>query len=105
MKVGSFAFTAPHKLASARLVDGDKAKVLKTRGVSFEVPVAAKSWSIDALIEFEYATPQGMPLLQPWRDSVPGLSWNRSLIVLAVVAIQSLLLSLLWQALHHRPQS
>lgn len=41
-----------------------------------------------------------MPLLQPLRDSVPGLSWNRSLIVLVVVAIHALLLSLLWQALH-----
>ena len=56
-KVGSFAFTAPQKLASARIVDGEKTKVLKTWGTSFEVSVADKSWSNDALIEFEFATP------------------------------------------------
>ena len=56
-KVGSFFFTAPQKLASARIVEGDKTKVLKTWGTSFEVPVADKSWSNEALIEFEFAGP------------------------------------------------
>ncbi len=57
VKVGSFTFTAPQKLASARIVDGEKTKALKTWGTSFEVPVADKSWSNEALIEFEFATP------------------------------------------------
>ncbi len=50
-----------------------------------------------------------MPLLQPLRDSVPGLRWNRALLVLLVVAIHALLLGLLWQALNqplpNRPSS
>jgi len=54
-KVLSFATDAPEKLASARIVDADKTKALKTRGTLFEVPVADKSWSNEALIEFEFA--------------------------------------------------
>ena len=41
-----------------------------------------------------------MPPLQPLRESVPGMGWNRALIVLVIVAIHVLLLSLLWHALH-----
>ena len=53
----SFATDAPEKLASARIVDADKTKILRTRGTLFEVPVADKSWSNEALIEFEFAGP------------------------------------------------
>lgn len=56
-KAISHGTTAPEKLSSARIVDGDKTKVLRTRGAMFEVPVADKAWSNEALIEFEFANP------------------------------------------------
>ncbi len=56
-KAFSFATNAPEELASARIVDADMARVLKTRGATFEVPVADMSWSNEALIEFEFPRP------------------------------------------------
>ena len=56
-KTLSHVTIAPEKLSSARIVDGNKSKALKTRGAMFEVPVADKAWSNEALIEFEFANP------------------------------------------------
>jgi hypothetical protein len=56
-KALSHGTIAPEKLARARVVEGDKAKLLKTRDAMFEVPVADTAWSNEALIEFEFASP------------------------------------------------